>query len=71
MSPNHVVYLLTASVDGTASDLRGVEELSGDQKFDLTLPASREVHINVQTQGEKLVCAPGEVLNSPQFTLAT
>lgn len=61
VSTDHVVYLLTESVDGTASDLRGVEEFSGDQKFDLTLPASREVHINVQTHGEKLVCAPGEV----------
>ena len=70
VSTDHVVYLLTESVDGTASDFRGVEEFSGDQKFDLSLPASHEVHVNVQKQGERLDRSPGEVSEPSKFTPA-
>jgi outer membrane protein assembly factor BamB len=67
ISTAHMVYLLSESADGTASSVKGLEELSGEQRFDLSLPASREVDVNVQRQKERLVCVLGEVSKPSQI----
>jgi outer membrane protein assembly factor BamB len=67
ISTAHMIYLLSESVDGTASNVKGLDEFSGEEKFDLSLPASREVQVNVKNQGEKLVCIPGEVSKPSQI----
>lgn len=67
ISTAHMVYLLSESADGTATNVKGLEEFSGEEKFDLSLPASREVQVNVQNQGEKLVCVPGNVSKPSQI----
>lgn len=67
ISTSHSVYLLSESVDGTASTVKVLEEFSGEEKFDLSLPASRERKVNVQNQGEKLVCVPGDAAKSSQI----
>jgi hypothetical protein len=69
ISTAHLVYLLSESVDGIASNIKGLEEFSGEERFNLSLPASREVQVKVQNQGKKLVCVPREVSkHSPVHT---
>lgn len=46
---DHTYYLLTQSVDGTAADLAALDE-SGNQKFDLDIPSSRETWTGVKKQ---------------------
>jgi len=67
ISTEHMVYLLTESADGTASNVKGLDEFSGEEKFTLSLPASREVQVNVKNQREKLICAPGDISNPTQI----
>ena len=60
ISTTHLVYLLNESVDGTKNNIKGINEFSGEERFDISLPTSREVQVNIQNQGDKLVCASGE-----------
>ncbi len=53
----HLVNILSQSLDGTVTKVTGLEEESGAQKFQLTLPPSHEKLINVRMQSTKVVCA--------------
>ena len=55
-SLTHLIYLLSKSPDGTLTKLTGLDEVTGDQKFDLTIPQSHERRLNVRKAGGKIVC---------------
>jgi outer membrane protein assembly factor BamB len=61
ISTDHEVYLLSQSLDGTVADLKGLDEQSGEEKFDLLLPSSYETLDGLRKEESKLVCTPGTV----------
>jgi outer membrane protein assembly factor BamB len=69
ISPEHEVYLLSQSPDGTTANIQGLDEQTGVEKFNLLLPSSYETQDGVRRQGAKFVCTPGTVsLPAPVFT---
>lgn len=61
ISLDHVVYLVSQSVDGTVTRLAGLDELGGAKRFDLALPTSSEEQASLRKMGGKFVCATGSV----------
>jgi len=59
----HLVHILSQSLDGTVTHLTGLDEESGVQKFELTLPASHEKLVNVGHQGVQVVCTSKSATN--------
>ncbi|HLM98705.1 MAG TPA: hypothetical protein VK335_05460 [Bryobacteraceae bacterium] len=57
----HLVHVLTQSPDGLVTTVTGLEEVTGEQKFELTVPASHENLTNVQRAGEKILCAANSI----------
>src|SRR5262249_54203969 len=55
-SPEHVVHLLSQSSDGSSTKITALDEISGDPKFELTIPASTERLVNLQRIGAKFSC---------------
>jgi outer membrane protein assembly factor BamB len=53
----HLVHILSQSLDGTITKLTGFNEETGEQAFDLTLPASHEIQTNLHKPGTKVLCA--------------
>jgi outer membrane protein assembly factor BamB len=52
----HIANLLSQSSDGLVTNVTGLNETTGETKFDLTVPASHEQLSNVQKAGIKLLC---------------
>jgi hypothetical protein len=52
----HLVHILSQSVDGTVTKLTGFDEVTGKQEFDLTLPASRGTLTHVRKIGTTILC---------------
>jgi outer membrane protein assembly factor BamB len=57
ISTDHVVYLVTQSLDGTEVNLTGLEESSGTKMFDLKLPGSQLIQARVRKRGAAFTCA--------------
>lgn len=55
-SLNHLVHLLSQSPDRTVTKVTGLDEVTGEQKFDLSIPPSHEKRLNVRKTGGKIVC---------------
>jgi outer membrane protein assembly factor BamB len=53
---DHLVHILSQSADGTTTTLAGIDEVSGELKFELALPASRETFNNVKKSGAGMIC---------------
>jgi outer membrane protein assembly factor BamB len=53
----HVVHLLSKSQDRTVTKLTALDEVTGEQKFELTIPPSHEKRLNVRKAGAKILCA--------------
>jgi len=53
----HLVHILSQSPDRTITKITGLDEETGAQKFELTVPASHERRTNVMKAGSQLVCA--------------
>ena len=54
----HMAHLLSKSPDGIVTKLTALDEVTGEQKFELTIPPSHEKRLNVRKAGAKIVCAP-------------
>ncbi len=61
ISTEHLVQLLDQSPDGAVTSIAVLDELSGVKKFELLLPASSEIQVNVRREGTKFLCASGSV----------
>jgi hypothetical protein len=59
----HLIHVLSQSVDGTVTQVTGIDEVNGHQRFQLTTPASHEKLIKVGTQGTQVVCASTSATN--------
>jgi outer membrane protein assembly factor BamB len=66
----HLVHLLSQSADGLATTVTGLDEVTGEQKFELTVPASHQQLINVQKAGKQILCRANSV-TSPLRTIAS
>ncbi len=66
----HLIHILSQSLDGTNTTLTGIDEVSGSVRFTLPLPASYENEKNVKQSGSQVVCAPGSSRN-PLRTIAS
>jgi outer membrane protein assembly factor BamB len=53
----HLVHLLSKSSEGTVTKLTALDEVTGEQKFELTIPPSHEKRLNVRKAGTKILCA--------------
>ncbi len=62
----HVVHLLSKSPEGTVTKLTALDEVSGDQKFELTFPPSHEKRLNVRKAGGRILCAPESAVSLVQ-----
>jgi len=56
-STEHLIHILSQSADKTIAKITGLDEMSGSQKFELTVPVSHETRLNVRKDGTKFVCA--------------
>jgi outer membrane protein assembly factor BamB len=54
---NHLVHVLSQSRDGLVTKITGLDEVTGEAKFELTVPASREQLRNVRRFGKQILCA--------------
>jgi len=54
---SHLVHVLSQSQDGTTTTITGVDEVTGSQNFELTLPASGEKLIGAQRNGTDILCS--------------
>lgn len=52
----HLIHLLSKSPDGTLTKLTGLDEVTGDETFDLTIPPSHEKRLNIRKVGAKITC---------------
>ncbi len=59
----HLVHILSQSKDGTNTTLTGLDEVSGDIKFELKIPQSHENQKGVKRDGASVVCAKGSTTN--------
>ncbi len=66
----HVVHILSQSVEGTNSMLTALDEVSGKVLFALALPASHENQKNIKRDGNQVACATGLATN-PQRTVVS
>jgi outer membrane protein assembly factor BamB len=55
-NPQHLVHILSQSSAGMVTTVTGLDEVTGDRKFELTLPGSHEKQINVQKAGTSFSC---------------
>lgn len=53
----HLIHVLSQSPDGTVTTITGLDEVTGVQTFELTIPESYEKQINVHKDGAKILCA--------------
>jgi outer membrane protein assembly factor BamB len=53
----HLIHVLSQSPDRTVTKVTGLDEVTGAQKFELTVPASHEKRLNVRKSGAKILCA--------------
>jgi hypothetical protein len=63
-STEHLIHILSQSADKTIAKITGLDETTGSQKFELTVPVSHEKRWNVRKAGTKLVCASQPALSS-------
>jgi outer membrane protein assembly factor BamB len=63
-SLDHHVYILSQSADKTVAKITGFDDMTGSQKFELTVPVSHEKRVNVRKTGTKLVCASQPALSA-------
>jgi outer membrane protein assembly factor BamB len=66
----HVMNVLSQSADGFAATVSGLDQATGEKKFDLTIPASHEQLTNLRRSGTQLLCAP-DSSTSPVRILAS
>jgi len=52
----HVMNVISQSPDGLITKITGLDQVTGEQKFELTLPASREKFTNVRRLGTQIHC---------------
>lgn len=53
----HLVHVLRQSADGTVTKVTGIDEQTGEEKFDLTIPASQEQFSNLERDGKSFRCS--------------
>jgi outer membrane protein assembly factor BamB len=53
---DHLVNILSQSADDTTTALTGFDEITGTQKFQLTIPTSQERLANVRKTGTTILC---------------
>lgn len=66
----HTVYILSQSPDGTVTKITGFDEITGDQKFELPLPASSERLIHVKGARTTAFCR-ADSTGAPIRTIAS
>jgi len=67
---NHLVHVISQSVDGTVTAVTGLDEVTGARLFELPLPKSNENQINVQRVGTKILCS-SKSSSSPLRTITS
>lgn len=63
---DHLVHLLSQSPDRTVTKVTGLDEATGAQRFELTVPASYEKRVNIRKLGTRIVCASEPGLSATQ-----
>jgi outer membrane protein assembly factor BamB len=66
----HLAHVLSQTADGLATTVTGLDEVTGEQKFELTVPASHEKLSNVRRSGKQFLCASTSV-TAPTRTMAS
>lgn len=56
---DHLVHILSQSIDGTHTLITGFDELTGAKRFELPAPASNETLVNLRRVGSRYICAAG------------
>jgi hypothetical protein len=54
----HTVNVLSQSANGSNTRVTGLDEVTGEKEFELTIPASQERFVNVRRSGTKILCGP-------------
>jgi len=55
----HLVHIVSQSQGGTVTTITGLDEISGNVQFTLTVPASHQNDKNLRAEGAGFVCATG------------
>lgn len=63
---DHLAHVLTQSPDRTVTEVTGLDEATGGQRFELTVPPSYEKRINIRKVGARIVCASEPGLSPTQ-----
>ena len=66
----HLANLLSQSADGLTTTITGLDEVTGEQKFELTVPASHEQLTNVRKAGKQILCG-SKPATSPVRTIVS
>jgi len=53
----HLVHVLTQSVDGLSAHITAIDSATGEVRFDLPIPASHEQFRHARRHGSRLLCA--------------
>lgn len=64
---DHLLHIVTQSADGTFATVTGLDGVTGEQRFELPIPASHEQMNHVRRKGTGFVCAADNT-NSPAMT---
>ena len=64
---SRLVYLLSQSADGTASQVTVLDELSGEHKFDLVPPPSTETFVTSGKDGAESACSAASLPRARTF----
>src|SRR5262249_56296503 len=54
---DNLVHILSQSRDRTVTKITALDGVTGDQRFELPVPASHEMRFNVLKTGDKIVCS--------------
>ncbi len=65
LSAEGILHLLTQSANGFEATITALDEATGQQKFSLPLPGSREFHVNIRNRREGIICVPGKAFAGP------
>lgn len=65
---HHLLHLLSQSPDGSFVALTGLDGVTGDQRFEIALPASHLIQTRLRKQGTTFVCASGSDSSSVPTT---
>jgi hypothetical protein len=66
----HLIHIVSQSIDGNSATLTGLDEVTGDVLFEMPIPGSYEHLKNIKRDGPSLICASGTT-TVPQRTFVS